>query len=401
MTISLPDYPPLFLRRGEDKRLRAGHLWVFSNEVDTKRSPLDKFAAGDPVNILDAGGHAVGSGYINPASLICARLMDRGCHVLDRSLLVHRLNVALSLRERLYGEPYYRLLFGESDGVPGLTVDRFGDVLVAQATSAGMERLKGVVIDALIAALKPAAIVWKNDSSAREIEGLTSYVEIAAGELPQRVMVREAGLQFAIDIIGGQKTGWFYDQRSNREAMTPWVKGARVLDLFSYVGAWGLRAAQAGASEVTCVDSSADAIAAVLSNAADNGLAAKVRGERGDVFEYLKAARAQRERWDVVIVDPPAFVKKRKDFKQGSLGYRRLNEAAMQVLAKDGLLVTASCSYHMGRPALLEAINAGGRHLDRQVQVLSQLQQSPDHPIQAAIPETDYLKGYICRVLPV
>ncbi len=401
MTTSLPDYPPLFLRRGEDKRLRAGHLWVFSNEVDTKRSPLDKFAAGDPVTILDAGGHAVGSGYINPSSLICARLMDRGCHPLDRSLLVHRLNVALSLRERIYSEPYYRLLFGESDGVPGLTVDRFGDVLVAQATSAGMERLKDVVIDALTAALKPTAIVWKNDSSAREIEGLPSYVEIAAGELPERVIVREAGLQFAIDIIGGQKTGWFYDQRSNREAMTPWVKGARVLDLFSYVGAWGLRAAQAGAAEVTCVDSSADAIAAVLSNAAANGLAAGVRAERSDVFEFLKAARAQRERWDVVIVDPPAFVKKRKDFKQGSLGYRRLNEAAMQVLAKDGLLVTASCSYHMGRPALLEAINAGGRHLDRQVQVLSQLQQSPDHPIQAAIPETDYLKGYICRVLPV
>jgi len=320
---------------------------------------------------------------------------------LDRSLLVHRLNVALSLRERIYSEPYYRLLFGESDGVPGLTVDRFGDVLVAQATSAGMERLKDVVVDALTAALKPAAIVWKNDSSAREIEGLPSYVEIAAGELPERVSVREAGLQFSIDIVGGQKTGWFYDQRSNREAMTPWVKGARVLDLFSYVGAWGLRAAQAGATEVTCVDSSAEAIAAVLGNAADNGLADKVRAERSDVFEFLKAARAQRERWDVVIVDPPAFVKKRKDFKQGSLGYRRLNEAAMQLLAKDGLLVTASCSYHMGRPALLEAINAGGRHLDRQVQVLSQLQQSPDHPIQAAIPETDYLKGYICRVLPV
>ncbi len=401
MTTSLPDYPPLFLRRGEDKRLRAGHLWVFSNEVDTKRSPLDKFAAGDPVTILDAGGHAVGSGYINPASLICARLLDRGCRPLDRSLLVHRLNVALSLRERIYSEPYYRLLFGESDGVPGLTVDRFGDVLVAQATSAGMERLKDVVVDALTAALKPAAIVWKNDSSAREIEGLPSYVEIAAGELPERVSVREAGLQFSIDIVGGQKTGWFYDQRSNREAMTPWVKGARVLDLFSYVGAWGLRAAQAGATEVTCVDSSAEAIAAVLGNAADNGLADKVRAERSDVFEFLKAARAQRERWDVVIVDPPAFVKKRKDFKQGSLGYRRLNEAAMQLLAKDGLLVTASCSYHMGRPALLEAINAGGRHLDRQVQVLSQLQQSPDHPIQAAIPETDYLKGYICRVLPV
>ncbi len=401
MTTTLPEYPPLFLRRGEDKRLRSGHLWVFSNEVDIKRSPLDGFAAGDPVTIVDAGGHAVGTGYINPGSLICARLLDRGCHALDRSLVVHRLNVALSLRQRIHPEPFYRLLFGESDGLPGLTVDRFDDVLVAQATTAGMERLKSVVVDALTAAFKPSAIVWKNDSSAREIEGLPSYVEIAAGALPERTTVREAGLQFALDIVGGQKTGWFYDQRANRDAMVPWVSGARVLDLFSYVGAWGLRAAASGATEVTCVDASADAVAAIEANAAANGLASKVRAERGDAFDFLKAARAERERWDVVVLDPPAFVKRRKDFKQGALAYRRINEAAMQVLSRDGLLLSASCSYHMGRPALLEAINAAGRHLDRQVQVLSQLQQAPDHPIQAAIPETDYLKGFLCRVLPV
>jgi len=401
MTASTMNYPPLFLRRGEDKRLRAGHLWVFSNEVDIKRSPLDGFAAGDPVLIVDAGGHALGTGYVNPASLICARLMDRGGHALDRSLLVHRLNVALALRQRRYAEPFYRLVFGESDGVPGLTVDRFDDVLVAQATSAGMERLKAQVVEALQAVLKPAAIVWKNDSGAREIEGLASYVEVAFGELPERVRVREGGLECLIDVRGGQKTGWFFDQRSNRDQLADWVKGARVLDVFSYVGAWGLRAAQAGASEVTCVDASADAVAAISANAAANGLAATVTAERADAFDFLKAARAERKRWDVVILDPPAFVKRRKDFKQGALAYRRINEAAMQVLAKDGLLISASCSWHMGRPALLEAINAAGRHLDRQVQVLSQLQQAPDHPIQAAIAETDYLKGYICRVLPV
>ncbi len=394
------DYRPLFLRKGEDRRLRAGHLWVFSNEVDTRRSPLDGFTAGDPVVVVDAGGHALGTGYVNPASLICARLLDRGGHALDRSLLVHRLNVALSLRKRCHGEPFYRLLFGESDGVPGLTVDRFDDVLVAQATTAGVERLKDAVTDALQAVVKPSVIVWKNDSSARELEGLPGYVEVASGELPERVPVREAGLCFGIDIRGGQKTGWFYDQRANRDLLMPWVEGLRVLDLFSYVGAWGLRAAQAGASEVTCVDASADAIAAVLRNAGDNGLSERVSAQRADAFDFLKAARAERRRWDIVIVDPPAFVKRRKDFKQGALAYRRINEAAMQVLAKDGLLLTASCSYHMPRAALLDAVNAAGRHLDRQVQVLAQLQQSPDHPVQAAIPETDYLKGFLCRVLP-
>lgn len=400
MNATSPTYPPLYLRKGEERRLRGGHLWVFSNEVDVKRSPLDSFAAGDPVTITEAGGRVIGSGYVNPASLICARLVDRGGHALDRSLVVHRLNVALSLRQRWHPEPWYRLVFGESDGLPGLTVDRFDDVLVAQATSAGMERLKGPVADALNAVLKPRAIVWKNDSGARELEGLPSYVEAVGDSLPSDVLVREAGLDFAVDIAGGQKTGWFYDQRANRDAMVPWVKGLRVLDVFSYVGAWGLRAAAAGASQVTCVDASADAVAAVTANAARNGLAGQVSAQRGDAFEFLKAARAERERWDVVILDPPAFVKRRKDFKQGALAYRRINEAAMQVLARDGLLVTASCSYHMQRSALLEAINAGGRHLDRQVQVLQQLQQAPDHPIQAAIPETDYLKGFLCRVLP-
>jgi 23S rRNA (cytosine1962-C5)-methyltransferase len=176
--------------------------------------------------------------------------------------------------------------------------------------------------------------------------------------MPQGVTVEEGGLRFGVDLEGGQKTGWFYDQRSNRDLMAAWAPGLRVLDLFSYVGAWGLRAAAAGASEVTCVDASADAVAAVARNAEANGLADRVRAARADAFDFLREARAARERWDLVILDPPAFVKRRKDFKEGALAYRRINEAAMQVLAKDGLLVTASCSYHMPREALLEAVNA-------------------------------------------
>ncbi len=395
------EYPALHLKRGEDARLRAGHLWVFANEVDVARSPLASFQPGEPCVIVAAGGKPVGVGYVNPHSLICARLVARGTkHPLDASLLAHRIQVALALRERLYAEPYYRLLYGESDGVPGLALDRFDDVVVAQATTAGIEHLKGAVEAAVQKVLKPRALIWKNDAGIRELEGLMAYADIGFGEPPGALHVREGGLDFEVDAIGGQKTGWFYDQRANRDALAPFVGGARVLDVFSYLGAWGLRAAAMGAGDVTCVDASADAVQRVGRNAQRNGLAERVRAVRADAFDFLKAAREARERFDVVILDPPAFVKRRKDFRQGAQAYRRINELAMQVLAREGILVTCSCSYHMPRAALMDAVQKGARHLDRNVQVLKQLQQAPDHPVHPAIPETEYLKGFVCRVLP-
>lgn len=393
--------PVLHLKPGEDARLRAGHLWVFSNEVDTRRSPLTAFEPGAPCVIVDAADRALGVGYVNPASLIAARLVARGtAHALDRSLLVHRLNVALALRQRLYSEPYYRLLYGESDGVPGLTLDRFDDVIVAQATTAGIERLKSEVEAAVRKVLKPRAMVWKNDAGIRALENLPMYADLAFGELAAPVAVREGGLRFEIDVLGGQKTGWFYDQRANRDRYVRHVDGRRVLDVFSYLGGWGLRAAAAGATDVLCVDASQAALQRLQHAARDNGLEARVRVAQGDAFDMLKALRAARERFDVVVVDPPAFVKRKKDLAQGRLAYRRINMAAMQLLAPDGILVSCSCSHHLPRSELLAAIQAGARELQRQVQVLEVLQQGPDHPIHPAIPETDYLKGYLCRVLP-
>ena len=393
-------YPILQLKRSEERRLRAGHLWVFSNEVDVAKTPLTAFAPGDPCRIVDYTGHELGSGYVNPATLIAARLVDRSGHALDRSLFVHRLNVALALRERRYAEPYYRLLYGESDGVPGLTVERMGDVVVAQATTAGIERLRDPISEAIEKVLSPRALVWKNDSSARVLEGLGSYVEGAEALAGESVLVHEGGLQFAVDVNEGQKTGWFFDQQLNRERLAPYVKGRSVLDIFSYVGAWGLRAAAFGASEVTCVDASAAAVQRITANAERNGLADRVSAVAADAFDYLKTARGERRHFDVVILDPPAFVKRKKDLKEGALAYRRLAEAAMQVLSRDGVLVLCSCSHHMPRTALLEGIQAAARHLDRFVQVLEPLSQGPDHPVHPAIPETAYLKGYICRVLP-
>ena len=395
------EYPPLYLKRGEDARLRAGHLWVFSNEVDVVRSPLTGFTPGDACAIVDHHGKPIGVGYVNPNSLIAARLVVRGLdHALDRSLVVHRLNVALALRERLYDEPYYRLVFGESDGLPGLTLDRFGDVLVGQTTTAGMERLKDEITAAIVKVLKPRQLWWKNDAGSRAMEQLPEYSDLGHGEYGGETLVREGGLEFAIDPVGGQKSGWFYDQRENRDRLARFVNGKRVLDMFSYLGGWGLRAAAFGASEVVCVDASASAVEAIARNAERNGLSDRVTAVRADAFDHLKALREAREHFDVVILDPPAFVKRRKDLKEGSLAYRRLNELGMRVLARDGILVTCSCSYHMPRATLLDGVQQGARHLDRQVQMLVSLQQAPDHPVHPAIPETDYLKGFICRVLP-
>lgn len=396
------EYSVLVLKKGEDARLRAGHLWVFSNEVDTERTPLSGFTPGQAIAIVDYRDKPIGIGYVNPNSLICARLVSRGLeHPLDRSLIVHRLNIALSLRERMFDEPYYRIVFGESDGLPGLTIDRFGDVLVGQATTTGMDNIKDDIVAAAVKVLKPRQFWWKNDASIRSLEGLVDSIELAHGEPGGQVIVKENGLTFEVDPEHGQKTGWFYDQRANRDHLAKLVEGKSVLDVFSYLGGWGLRAAQLGAREVVCIDGSQSAVDAIGRNAQINGLADKVSAIHGDAFEELKRMREQREKFDVVIVDPPAFVKRKKDFREGRNAYRRINELAMQVLQREGILVTCSCSHHMPRVALLGAVQEGVRHLDRQAQLLVSLQQGPDHPVHPAIPETEYLKGFIFRVLPV
>ena len=395
------DFAPLRLRKDEDRRLRAGHLWVYSNEVDVEATPLRHFAPGQPVAIQSSNGKVIGTGYVNPNTLLCARLVSRDPdHPLSPSLLVHRLNVALSLRERLYTRPFYRLVYGEGDGLPGLIVDRYGDLCVAQITTAGMDRFKDDILAALQKVLKPTAVLWRNDSAMRELEGLERYVADAAGTVPETVDIEEDGLRFQIAPKTGQKTGWFYDQRDNRARLDRYIAGRRVLDVFSYTGAWGIRAAVRGAREVVCVDSSASALEQLKVHATLNGVSDQVQIRQGDAFEALKALREVRERFDVVIVDPPVFVKRRKDFKEGALAYRRINEMAMQVLEHDGLLVSCSCSQLLPREALTQALLQGSRHLERNLVILEQGRQGPDHPVHPAIPETDYLKTILARVLP-
>jgi 23S rRNA (cytosine1962-C5)-methyltransferase len=391
----------LRLGKNHERRLRAGHLWIYSNEVDAEATPLKSFQPGQVVDIENAQGKWLGLGYVNPNSLICARLVTRSRGIaLDGSLLVHRIKVALALRERLYAKPYYRLLFGEADGTPGVVVDRYGDYLVVQITTAGMELLKEALVEALIKVLKPAGIMMRNDGGVRELEGLTRYVELAYGEVPERVLVEEGGCRFEVSLSEGQKTGWFYDQTANRDQFMRYIEGKRVLDVCSYVGAWSVRAAKAGATSVTAVDVSAQALQQLEHNASMNQVGDKVKAVRGDAFQLLRDLRAEREHFDIVVLDPPAFIKRKKDLKEGTLAYRRLNEAALGLLERDGILVTASCSFHMQGDQLLRTVQQSARHGDRSLQLLQQGQQSPDHPIHPAIPETAYLKAFYLRVLP-
>ncbi len=391
----------LKLKKNADRRLRGGHLWIYSNEVDTQATPLKAFAPGDPVIIESAAGKALGIGYVNPNTLICARLVGRDASkVLDKSLIKHRVQVALSLREQLFAKPYYRLLFGESDGLPGLVVDRFGDYLVAQITTAGIERVRDAVVTALVEVLAPKGILLRNNGGPRKLEGLDEYIEVVHGEVPDELELEENGVRFLAPVQTGQKTGWFYDHRIARARLTDYVKGKRVLDLFSYVGGWGVQAAAFGASEVLCVDSSATALDYVHRNAALNNVADRVATLEGDAFDALKMLKEQGERFDLIILDPPAFIKRRKDIPNGERAYRRANELAMRLLNKDGLLVSGSCSMHLQRASLIDILGKTGRHLDRQVMVLEQHHQGPDHPVQPAIVETEYLKSIFCRVLP-
>jgi len=390
--------PVLMLKRNEQRRLDAGHLWIYSNEVDARKTPLSGFEPGSLVAIQSSVGKTLGIGYINPHSLICARLLTRRPRsVIDAAFYERRLRSALQLRESLFEHPNYRLVYGESDGLPGLVIDRYGDVLVVQITTAGMEAVRDLLLDVLNRVLAPSGILLRNDTPVRALEGLSQDPEII-GEVPETVTLEEGGVQFEVPLAAGQKTGWFYDQRSNRTAMHKYVRSKRVLDVFSYIGAWGLQAAAAGASEVCCVDSSPVAQSFLEKNAAANGLVDRVRHETGDAFDVLKSMQEEKQRFDVVIVDPPAFIKRRKDIKTGEQGYARLNRLALQVLAPDGILISCSCSMHLAAERLQSILYQSARKQGRQLQLLERGFQTLDHPVHPAIAETAYLKAFFCRV---
>ncbi len=344
--LQMTEFGEIRLKPNAERRIRVGHSWIYSNEIDTARTALKAMTPGQLANVVDARGKAMGTAYAHPNSLIAARLLSRKPDAVpDAAWFGRRLQRALSLREALYPTPHYRLVYGESDGLPGLVVDRFDDVLVLQISTAGMENLKPVIIEALQQLLKPRGMLLRNDSGARDMEALPKGIEVI-GDPGETCEVMESGVRFQAEIQSGQKTGWFYDQRDNRDRLARY-------------------------------------------NAAANGV--EVAVVRGSALDVLKQMRTDARSFDVVIVDPPALIKRRKDHKAGLEHYASLNRAAMALLSPGGTLISCSCSFHLAEEDLLRVLLREARAQNRQL-------QGPDHPVHPAITETRYLKTFYCRL---
>ncbi len=383
----------LRLKKKEERRVLRGHPWIFSNELQDL--PADA-VPGEAVEVRDHAGSFIGRGYFNPRSLIAVRLLTRRAEEIDGAFFTKRIAAARELRSRLgFGESH-RAVFSEGDGLPGLIVDRYGDVLVVQSLTAGIEARLDLVAWALREVYAPAAIVLRNDVSARELEGLAREKRVLLGDVAGPVTIEESGIRYRVDVLEGQKTGFFFDQRENRLAIRDLVRGRRTIDCFCYTGAWALTAARFGAVDVVGYDSSEKAVAAAAENAALNGLPA--RFEAADVFEKLRELGRQRERYGCVVLDPPAFVKSRARVREALKGYKEINLRALRLLEPGGILITCSCSHHIDealfREMLIDAAHAAGR----QARLLEMRSQARDHPMLLAAPETRYLK---CAILMV
>lgn len=387
----------LRLQAKTDKRVRLGHNWIFSNEVAIDQTPLTAFKPGELARVVDVGRNPVGIAYVNPNALICARILTRDVRAtIDVSWFRSRIERALGLRKELYAAPFYRLVYGESDGLPGFVVDRYGDVSVAQLNTAGALALREMFVTALTEAIAPKGLLLRNAGSTRALEGVEA-LDQSLGDVPDRIEVSEGDMRIAAPLRAGQKTGYFYDQRDNRARLRRYVRsGDRVLDVFSYVGAWGVSALKAGAATVTCVDQSELA----LEYADDNAHAAggEIEGLVGDSLEVMRGLHEERRHFDVVILDPPALIKRRKDAAPGERLYERLHEAALRLLREDGFLVTSSCSYHLSPDRLQRAALDAARTIGRRMQILERHGHAPDHPVHPAMPETEYLKALYLRV---
>ena len=347
-----------------------------------------------------ADGRPLARAYANPASLIAARVTSfDSSRTFDSDLLRRRLCDALEHRDRRYGKPWYRWVHGEGDGLPGLVVDRYEDVLVVQIGTAGMERWRETLVELLIELCRPKAIELRADLPVRDLEGLERYREWVYGE-PASVHVLENGLEFATPEGDAQKTGWFYDHRDNRARLRAYVEGARVLDLYTYLGAFAINAAYAGASEVIAIDSSAPALELARCNASRNGVDSRVDFRCADVVESCKALIEAGERFDAVVLDPPAFIKRRKDFKAGSQHYGLNNRLALKLLKPGGVLFSASCSHAFEATDLLRSLRNNVPRGSTGLQIVEYLHQAADHPVHPSMPETNYLKGYGVRLMP-
>jgi len=381
------------LKKKEERRVQRGHPWVFSNEVQDLPSDA---APGEPVEVRDSAGNFIGRGYVKPRSLIAVRILTRKQEDLDAAFFAKRIGRARDLRRELGFGDSFRAVFSEGDGLPGLIVDKYADTLVVQSLTAGIDGMLGIILDALRGVYDPRTVVLRNDTASRELEGLEKEKRVVWGEAPGLVEFEESGIRYRADVLEGQKTGFFFDQRENRLAMKDLVKGRRALDCFCYVGAWALSAVKFGAAEVIGIDSSEKAVALARSNATLNGLSATFL--TGDAFEKLREFEKRKERFGCIVLDPPAFVKSRAKVREALKGYKEINLRGMRLLEPGGMLVTCSCSHHIDQELFREMLIDAAWSAGRQARLLEMRSQSRDHPMLLAAKETQYLK---CAILVV
>lgn len=384
----------IYLRRGREQRVLGGHPWVFRSDIERE----DGAADGLPVRVLTSAGRFLAMAVYNPRSQISLRILSRRDEPIDGAFIRGRVRRALDYRRRFADLNSCRLIFAESDGLPAVIADKFGDVIVLQILCLGMERFKGDIVDALAQELSPRGIYERNDVPVRELEGLSQQTGLLFGEVPDRVEMQENGVRFLVDVKEGQKTGFFLDQKENRAAIAPFVPGMRVLDCFTHTGSFALHAARYGAAEVTGVDISEHACACALENARLNGVEDRVRFECANAFDFLRAHQTAKAQYDVVILDPPAFTKTRSAVEGALRGYKEINLRGMKLTRDGGFFITCSCSQHVTpdlfRGMLLEAQKDAHVQL-RQIEWRT---QGRDHPILLASPETQYLKCGIFQV---
>ena len=389
--------PVLRLTPGRDKRVKAGHPWAFSNEV-AMTPALRALPPGSPVRLEGDDGVKHGTWLFNPHSLIAARKLsaDPGM-VLGKAYFSARLAECIALRDRLVGAPYYRMVHAEADGLPGLVIDRYGDAVTLQANTAAMDRATPLLVAALRALIDPRVIVARNDSAVRGLEGLPEQSGLLWGE-DATARVREGGLEFSIDLLSGQKTGWFFDQRDNRARVAALAGGATVLDAFCHTGGFGLLAAQAGATQVTLLDRSEPALALAMDTAARHGFGDRVSSQRGDAMEVMEAMVGAGRRFGVVVADPPAFAKARKDHPAAMRGYSKLARLAAMLVEPGGFLFIASCSHHVSPGDFTDAVASGIARTRRHARLLATTGAGMDHPVHTLLPESAYLKGLLLHL---
>jgi 23S rRNA (cytosine1962-C5)-methyltransferase len=386
----------LRLKKNEERRILAGHCWVFSNEIHDSLHGLDP---GEVVRVSSSSGRFLGIGHVNPNSLITIRLLSRRQVEIDGAFYRERLLAAEGYRRRLYpGSSVYRLVFGEADLLPGLIVDRYDQHLVVQTLTRGMAKVEDLLVATLREILQPESIVLRNDSPMRSLEGLPLEQRTVFGELPDRVVIEIDGIRFVVALLEGQKTGFYLDQRENRPRLRGLIHGKRVLDACCYEGAWGLYAARFGARELVGVDASGAALARARRNVEINSIDTPWRLVERDIFDFLAKGE---ERFDVIILDPPAFIKSKAKLKEGERGYLELNRLAMKLLPPAGLLVTCSCSHHLSRDRFQMLVGQAARLAKRRLRLLEACGQSRDHPVLMSMPETAYLKCFILEVLAI